>query len=33
MVSFLADFGTLAATVIGEAVEFRPDGPWLDFKA
>jgi len=33
MVSFLTDFGTLAAAVIGEATEFRPDGPWLDFKA
>ena len=33
MISFLTESGTLAAAVIGEAVEFRPDGPWLDFKA
>ena len=33
MVAFLGEFGTLAASVIGEASSHRPDGPWLDFKA
>jgi len=33
LTAFLTDFGTLAAAVIGEAVEYRPDGPWLDFIA
>jgi len=33
MVAFLTDSGTLAAAVIGQATEYRPDSPWLDFKA
>jgi selenide,water dikinase len=33
MVAFLGEFGTLAASIIGEASSHRPDGPWLDFIA
>jgi selenide,water dikinase len=33
MTAFLTDSGALAASVIGEATEYRPNGPWLDFKA
>jgi len=33
MVAFLREFGTLAASDIGEASSHRPDGPWLDFIA
>ncbi len=33
MVAFLGEFGTLVASVIGEASSHRPDGPWLDFTA
>jgi selenide,water dikinase len=33
MVAFLGEFGTLAASVIGEASSHLPDGPWLDFTA
>ena len=33
LTSFLADSGTLAAAIIGEAVARDPNGPWLDFSA
>jgi selenide,water dikinase len=33
LIAYLADSGTLAAAVIGQAKEFLPDGPWLDFNA
>ncbi len=31
VLAFLRAAGTLAAAVVGEATERRPDGPWLDF--
>jgi len=33
MISFLTGSETLATAVIGEVLEFRPEGPWLDFTA
>ena len=33
LTAYLSDSGTLAAAVIGEATDYRPDGPWLDFNA
>jgi selenide,water dikinase len=33
LTAFLGDSGALAAAVVGEAAEFPPEGPWLDFTA
>ncbi len=33
MTAFITDSGALAAAVVGEASEYVPDGPWLDFTA
>jgi selenide,water dikinase len=33
LTTFLTESGALAAAVIGEAAEYRPSGPWLDFIA
>jgi selenide,water dikinase len=31
LTEFIAESGALAANLVGEASEYRPDGPWLDF--
>jgi selenide,water dikinase len=33
MTAFIAESGALAANLVGEVTEYRPEGPWLDFIA